>query len=172
LALKDVAGKQMIVAEKTRTHTLQDAEFAVWDLMIHSIDTALWLMDEPVTARSGRLVRDAAGNLLQGYLTVQSEHSQVQVITNMDANANLEQVTVQGAAARLTSGDLLQLTASTTAGTTITHRPDWEPVLETRGFAAITRAFLTAVAQGGPNPVSPESAIASHQACADLLRAE
>lgn len=169
VALKQVTGKQMIVAEKTRNHTLQDAEFAVWDLMIHSVDTALWLLDEPVTAQSGRLVRDAAGNLLQGYLSVQSVHSQVQVVTNMDAAANIEQVTVQGQTARVASDDLLQLTTSTTAGTTISHRPDWEPVLETRGFAELTRAFVTAVRDGGANPVSPESAIASHAACAELV---
>ncbi len=167
--LKAVAGKQTITSEKTRTHTLQDATFAVWDLMIHSVDTALWLMDEPVQAQRGRLVRDEAGNLRQGYLTVSGATSQVQVITNMDACANLEVVTVQGADVRRTSTDVLQLTENTTAGMTITHRPDWEPMLETRGFAPLTRAFLAAVRTGGENPVSPASAIASHQACAMLV---
>lgn len=170
--LKAVAGKQMIVAEKTRAHTLQNAEFAVWDLMIHSIDTALWLMDEPALQQSGRLVKDADGNLLQGYLTIYGAHSQVQVVTNMDAHANLENVTVQGASERLMSTDLLQLTRYGTGSVTTSHRADWEPMLETRGFAEITRAFLDAVANGGQNPVSPESSIASHAACAALLAAE
>ncbi len=169
VALKQLPNKQMIVAEKDREHTLQDAEFAVWDLMIHSVDTALWLMDEPVTGQTARVLRNDAGELLQGYLTVTGVHSQVQVITNMDAHANNELVTVQAADARMTSNDLLQLRVATTSGIQIQHRPDWEPTLETRGFAILTRAFLKAVSDGGANPVSPESAIASHAACAAIV---
>lgn len=169
--LKAVSDKQMIVAEKTRAHTQQPAEFAIWDLMIHSIDTALWLVDEPVIAQTTHVLVDAAGNLRQGYLDVASANSTARVITNMDAHANQEIVTVQGRAARGESRDLLQLATANTAGLTIAHRPDWEPMLETRGFAQLTKAFLTAVQTGGANPVAPDSAIASHAACAAVVEA-
>ena len=172
VTLKEVANKQMIVVEKTRKHTLQNAEFAVWDLMIHPIDTALWLLDEPVIAQQGRLVCDAAGNLLQGYLSLEGAHSQAMVITNMDANVNLETVTVQGAKERLVSTDLSQLSAMTTTQVATNHRPDWEPMLETRGFSELTRAFLKAVKSGGENPVSEVSAIASHVACGLLISSQ
>lgn len=169
VALKQLPNKQMIVAEKDREHTLQDAEFAVWDLMIHSVDTALWLMDEPVQTQMARVLRNAQGELLQGYFTATGAHSEVQVVTNMDAHANNELVTVQAKDARMTSNDLLQLRVATAAGIQIKHRPDWEETLETRGFAVLIRAFLNAVSTGGDNPVSPQSALASHAACAAIV---
>lgn len=168
-ALKQVAAKQMVTAEKTRLHTQQEAEFALWDLMIHPLDTALWLADEPLTPTALRVLTDEAGMLKQAYYIADGAQVHVTVTVNMDAHANLEQVTVQGADARLSSEDLLQLRNASTAQTSLQHRPDWEPVLETRGFAPLIRAFLTAVRTNGVNPVSPESVLASHRACALLV---
>lgn len=168
LLLKQVTGKQMVTAEKSRLHTKQDAEFALWDLMIHPLDTALWLAGEAVTPTALRVLTDDAGMLKQAYYVADGEHVHLAVTVNMDAHANLEQVTVQGADERLSSEDLLQLRRDDTASSTRVHRPDWEPVLETRGFAPLIRAFLQAVQDGGENPVSPESVLASHRAIAAL----
>lgn len=167
--LKQVAGKQMVTAEKSRQHTQQDAEFALWDLMIHPLDTALWLASEPVMPTALQVRTDTAGMLQQAYYVADGEHVHVAVTVNMDAHANLEQVTVQGVDERLSSEDLLQLRRDDTASSTLVHRPDWEPVLETRGFAPLIRAFLQAVQNSGTNPVSPESVLASHWACAALV---
>lgn len=169
VALKQKANKQLVVAEKTRAHTQQEAEFALWDLMIHPLDTALWLADEPVEQTALRVVMDEAGVLRQAYYVADGARTHVEAIVNMDAQANLEQVTVQAQQARLTSTDLLQLRTDASASSTAAHRPDWEPVLETRGFAPLIRAFLQAVSTGGANPVSPESVLVSHRACAALV---
>ena len=104
--LKALPDKRMLVAEKVREAGGQDPETAVFDLMIHMVDTGLFLLDEPLEHTSGRLTTTATGALAQGYLTVQTAHEQLEVITNMYGGVNLEQVTVQTTGQRASVTDL------------------------------------------------------------------
>ena len=167
--LKALPNKRSLVAEKVREAGGQDPETAVFDLMIHMVDTGLFLLDEPLEQTSGRIVTTATGALGQGYLVAQTAHEQLQVVTNMYGGVNLEQVTVQTTDQRVAVTDLSTKTVMATATTTATHFPDWTPTLEKRGFAPLIRAFLTAVATHGKNPVDPTSAITSHAVCRHLL---
>ncbi|AUI72175.1 Gfo/Idh/MocA family oxidoreductase [Companilactobacillus alimentarius] len=167
--LKQISDKRTIVSEKIREDALQPVGYAIFDLMIHSVDTAVYLMDEPIETFNNFLVtRD--GNLEQGYITLQGKKSQVQIITNMVGGSNLEQTTVQGLKTRQVVTNLNLLQTYQTGGVTQASRPDWENTLVTRGFDPIIRAFLEAVDNGGENPVSPESAILSHKLCYDLVK--
>lgn len=171
VALKETVGKQLVVADKTRVAEHQPAVEALWDLAIHPIDTALWLADEPVTASCLRVLTDPAGDLAQAYYAADGEVSRVEVRVNMLAGVNLEQVTVQAGSGRQVTTDLKQRQLWTPAGMTVQARSDWEPMLETRGFAPLIRAFVHAVACHEENPVSPASAIASHAATNRLVTA-
>ncbi|ETY75096.1 Gfo/Idh/MocA family protein [Lactiplantibacillus fabifermentans] len=167
--LKALPDKRYINAEKIRETGGQDPETAVFDLMIHTVDTGLYLLDEPLEATDGRIVTMPDGALGQGYFMAKTAHTQLQVVTDMYGGVNLEQTTVQGLTKRATVTDLNTITTLNTAQTQTTSFPDWTPTLEKRGFAPLTRAFLTAVATHGPNPVDPTSAITSHAVCRHLL---
>ena len=167
--LKAISDKRLIMVEKVRETSDQDVETAVFDLMIHSVDTGLFLLDEPLVTTTGRIVASADGKLEQGYFTAQTAHEQLQVVTNMRGGVNLETSTVQATAKRLMVSDLSRLTTYRTAEIQTTAFPDWTPTLEKRGFAPLIRAFLTAVATHGPNPVDPTTAITSHAVCRHLL---
>lgn len=144
--LKQIADKRTIVSEKIRENALQPAVFAIFDLMIHSVDTAAYLMDEDVKEVNNFLVTDDAGNLEQGYITLTGTKSQAQIVTNLS-----------------------QLETYQTGSVTQAARPDWETTLVTRGFDPSIKAFLNAVSSKGENPVSPESSILSHKLCYDLV---
>ena len=167
--LKAIPDKRLIMAEKVRETSDQDVETAVFDLMIHSVDTGLYLLDEPLESTTSRIVASADGKLEQGYFTAQTAHEQLQVVTNMRGGVNLETSTVQATSQRAMVSDLSSLTTYQTAKTQTTTFPDWTPTLEKRGFAPLIRAFLTAVTTHGPNPVDPTSAITSHAVCRHLL---
>ncbi|CAJ1193877.1 putative oxidoreductase (putative) [Companilactobacillus paralimentarius DSM 13238 = JCM 10415] len=167
--LKQIADKRTIVSEKIRENALQPTAFAIFDLMIHSVDTAVYLMDEPIQKVDNFLVTND-GNLEQGYITLTGAKSHVQVITNMVGGSNLEMTTVQGSKTRQVVTNLNLLQTYQTGAVTQTSRPDWENTLVTRGFDPITRAFLKAVTNNSENPVSPKSAILSHKLCYDLVK--
>lgn len=166
--LKQVTDKRTIVSEKIREEAHQPAAFAIFDLMIHSVDTAVYLMDEEVRDVNNFLVTKD-GNLEQGYITLTGTKSQAQIITNMTGGSNLELSTVQGSKMRQVVTNLGLLQTYQTGSITQTSRPDWENTLVTRGFDPIIKAFLKAVLEGSANPVSPESSILSHKLCYDLV---
>lgn len=168
--LKQIVDKRTIVSEKIRENALQPAAFAIFDLMIHSVDTAAYLMDEDVKTVNNFLVTDDDGNLEQGYITLTGTKSQVQVVTNMVGGSNLELSTVQGSQTRKVVTNLSQLETYQTGSVTQTTRPDWENTLVTRGFDPIIKAFLAAISTEGKNPVSPESSILSHKLCFNLVK--
>jgi len=166
--LKQIPDKQTIVSEKVRENAVQPTKFAIFDLMIHSVDTAAYLMDEDIEHVNNFLVTKD-GNLEQGYITLQGAKSQVQVITNMIGGSNLELSTVQSLKTRQVVTNLNLLQTYQTGTITQESRPDWENTLVTRGFDPIIRAFLEAVSNGLENPVSPESAILIHKLCVELV---
>ncbi|AYE37132.1 Gfo/Idh/MocA family oxidoreductase [Companilactobacillus zhachilii] len=166
--LKQITDKRTIVSEKIREEAVQPTAFAIFDLMIHSVDTAVYLLDEKVKTVNNFLVTKD-GNLEQGYITLNGSKSQAQIITNMVGGSNLELSTVQGLKTRQVVTNLNSLQTYQTGSVTQTSRPDWENTLVTRGFDPIIRAFLQAVSEGTANPVSPESAILSHKLCFNLV---
>lgn len=167
--LKEITDKRTIVAEKIREKAVQKADFAIFDLMIHSVDTAVYLLDEPVKQVNNFTVTND-GNLEQGYITLTGEKSRAQIITNMIGGSNLELATVQGTDTRQTVTNLSALETYQTSTITKNLRPDWEPTLVTRGFDPIIRSFLKAVSEKLSNPVSPETSLLSHKLCYDLVQ--
>ncbi|MFC6323718.1 Gfo/Idh/MocA family protein [Companilactobacillus baiquanensis] len=169
--LKKIPNKRMITVEKTRENVEQSVHKAIFDLAIHSVDTALYLMDEPVKKVNSRLILSDE-NLAQSYLEIEGEKSQVQVTTNMMSGLNLEQSVVQGNDKRAVVTNLSMLQRYSTGGIEMISRPDWEQNLVTRGFKTIIISFLNSVSEKLENPVSPESSILSHETCYKIVHSK
>lgn len=162
----------VIKVEKNRADTEQAVQFAVFDLMIHAVDTALFIAGIDASEELTCQYQVLADNDLLQYcaLTIQTAQKNIVASINMQAGANLEISEVQQAAATQRLTDLTQLQTMTTAGVQTEEFPDWTPTLERRGFGPIIRAFVNAVANPEhPNPVSPASSLLSHRLCQNLL---
>lgn len=166
--LKKISNKRMITVEKTREDVEQTVDQAIFDLAIHSIDTAFYLMDEPIEATRSRLVLKD-DKLAQMYFDAETKDSHIQVVTNMISGLNLEQSVVQGESQRSIVTNLSNLEKYTTGGVQQFSRPDWEQNLVTRGFKEIIMEFLRAVSEKLENPVSPKSSILSHETCYKIV---
>lgn len=166
--LKRISNKRMITVEKTREDVEQTVDQAIFDLAIHSIDTAFYLMDESIeTTRSRLVLKD--DKLAQMYFDAETKNSHIQVVTNMISGLNLEQSVVQGESQRSVMTNLSSLEEYTTGGVQQLSRPDWEQNLVTRGFKEIIMEFLRAVSEKLENPVSPKSSILSHETCYKIV---
>ncbi|MCH4009815.1 Gfo/Idh/MocA family protein [Companilactobacillus sp.] len=169
--LKDLTDKRTITVEKTRTKVLQKPKDAIFDLAIHSVDTALYLLDDQkIDSTQTRIVTDSEGNLAQYYLTIDAENTRINVTTNMESGVNLEKSTVQSTTERASVINLNLLEKYQSDSIQQFHRPDWEDTLYTRGFEPMIMAFLSAVTGKTENPISPESAILSHRICTESLK--
>ncbi len=162
----------VVKVEKNRNNTEQPVKFAIFDLMIHAVDTALFVGHFQTNIDLNCQYQISQSNNMLQYcaITVQSQRKIMTASINMQAGANLEITEVQQPACTQRLSNLTKLQTVTAAGTQVTNFPDWTPTLERRGFAPLIRAFVAAVENPDhPNPVSPESSLLSHRLCQNLL---
>lgn len=168
--LIDMPEKNLITVTKNRVASPQPPKEAVFDLLIHPLDTALALAGFPSdpTARY-TMHADKDGALEQASVAFMGSGMRGEASINMVAGTNLEEATVGTPNGLFRVQDLA--TSHTYHGTSHTEiaSPDWQPMLETRGFAPLVRAFFDAVANSGENPVAPATSRLTHQLLCDMV---
>lgn len=167
--LQAVPNKNVIEVVKNRVADRQAPTEAIFDLLIHPLDTALMLAGFPTDIKPRYSMHaDQDGNLQQATISFGVNGMRVEAGINLVAGADLEEATVSATAGVYRVQDLAQLTAYTKAGETRTKAPDWEPTLTTRGFAPLVKAFVKAVAEQTDNPIAPESSRLTHRVLAEM----
>ena len=166
-AMKNVSDKNTIIVQKHRANALQETRFALFDMMSHVVDTALYLMDEPIRDISFHGTTND-GFLQHAQITLTSAGCTTIAIMNMQSGANTERVDVMSPSGHHVVENMDALAIHTPG--TITMKPfgDWTTTLYKRGFETMVDAFLTSIRPGNTNPVSPESVILVHTLLHDL----
>ncbi|MCI1986648.1 MAG: Gfo/Idh/MocA family oxidoreductase [Lactobacillus sp.] len=162
--------KNLIQVTKNRVAHPQAPQDAIFDLLIHPLDTALALAGFPSdpTARYA-LHADKDGNVEQASVTIMANGIRGEAAINLVAGTNLEEATVASSEGLFRVDDLATSHTYRGDSETVVAAPDWQPMLETRGFAPMIRAFLTAVTDSGDNPVLPETSRLTHQLLSDMV---
>ncbi len=169
--LNHLPDKQLINITKTRVATSQPTPFAIYDLMIHTIDTALFLADSLGTNYKIRpyCQQDANGNLQLAQLTIETPRQLISATLNMQSGTNQEIASLQTPHGLFTVDNLTRYTTQAAEDSRIQTAADWTPTLETRGFAPMIDAFITVLETNGANPVPPESSLLTHQLCHEMV---
>jgi len=169
-ALAQLDNKNAINVVKTRTKDLEATKFALFDLMIHPVDTALYLAGFPEPKNVHYSLHESPEhNLEQASVTFTGNGLRAEARVNMLAGANYEEATVEAATEIGRSINLSQYQEFKGQRQQLTPAPDWQPTLVTRGFDPLVQAFVSAVANHGVNPVSAQSSLTSHKIVADLV---
>lgn len=159
--LKTVA-KNHIHVQKNRISQSQPTRYALYDLMIHPVDTALYLLDEPIISVEYH-VREDAGMLVQADIRFHTQHCLAQASCNMQAGVNLERIDVLGEDGYHSLENLDQYQHIEHDRKTIHAFSDWEDTLVKRGFAPMIDDFLECAAHDRPSLiVNAESVKQSH----------
>lgn len=165
--LKEIPDKNMIFVQKTRPSVSDTVGTGVYDLFIHVLDTAIFLLDGPILDTAFSLTEEN-GMLRNCVVQLKTAKSICLASINYDSGANAETAEVHSPTG---IHRVLNLTEyEITNGSHLTKQPfgDWEPVLERRGFAPLIRAFIAGV-KDGKNPIDPESALFSHRLCHQIV---
>ncbi|MEG0288594.1 MAG: Gfo/Idh/MocA family oxidoreductase [Carnobacterium sp.] len=168
--LKEVPDKNMLFVQKTKPNSSGTVKFAVYDMFIHVVDTALYLLDGPVTVTSYQ-VTEENGELKNCILHLATATTVCVASMNYVSGANHESVEVHSPTGMHRVVNLTDYQSDVAGKQTVDPFGDWEPTLEKRGFAPLIRLFLAAV-QSGKNPVSLESTLLSHQLCHQIISGE
>lgn len=161
--LKALPHKRQIIAQKNRMHPKQLVKFHLFDMMIHMVDTTLYLLDDDIINVDYRVKALPDGKLQRAMIIFETVTTTAVVSINMEAGAHTETLEVQTIEGTYTVDNLVALTKNEKGCITQVGFGDWESTLVKRGFNGLIMAFLEAVESKRESAVATsQSSIASH----------
>lgn len=169
--LRNFSDKQEISAIKNRPRELSTLDFQAYDLLIHSLDTALYLLNQPVDDISYD-VKYQNDTLQTAKIILKTSQTTAVAGISLQTGNDLEEIRLTTSDAIAAVNDLNSLSLRQNSHDQTILPDKWEPMLTTRGFAPLIQAFINAVVTSGENPVSLESVYQSHRIISELLQAQ
>lgn len=166
--LKEIPDKKMIFIQKDRVNNDEEVRFAIYDLFIHILDTALFLLDDPIVSSQSHIVQEK-GKLKRIWLNLETKNTSAIISMNYEAGAKQEKIEVQSLAGIQRVTDLTELENLNSKQTVIERFGDWEGTLDKRGFSPLIERFISGVTSG-KNPVSLASSLATHELCEKIVQ--
>lgn len=168
--LKAKPDKRRIVVEKNDVNGSGDLQFKLFDLFIHPLDTALYLLDDqPLSGSYAYYLEN--DQLSQVHVTLQTAQTAVVVSMNLQSGSRRELMEVQTPQATYQAKNLEELRTFTANQEIVEGFGSWDTTLYKRGFESIVEEFFQAL-ENKKNPVSPSSSLLSHWICHQILHAE
>ncbi len=165
---KNITQKNMILVQKHREHADQDVKFALFDMMIHVVDTLVYLMDTPIVSHHIRGVTEA-GILSHAHLELHGDHVTGMATINMHSGGRSEVVEVMSPTGFYRCVDMNELLIHSDQGHHTERFGDWVPTLEKRGFVQIVDHFIECVKTGKQSDIfTLDDALITHQLVHDI----
>ncbi|GAB2501639.1 Gfo/Idh/MocA family oxidoreductase [Alkalibacterium psychrotolerans] len=168
--LSEIPDKNQLIVQKNQIDKTDfSVRFRIYDMMIHSIDTAVFLMNDTNTTVLNSEVIEVNGAFKRASVILKSSHQTAYVSINNEAGAKRETVELQSPAGTYTVENLSQMTTYSAEGSLTKTAGDWTETLEVRGFLPLIQSFVTMIEEGTELPVSYESVLLSHQICEEII---
>ena len=167
--LKEQKDKHLLILQKHRIADPQPLKFVVYDLFLHLVDTAVYLLDEEIEELQARgVVKD--GLLYQAHLTLHTKNTVATLHMDLTSGVNQERYQLISPEGNYELKELTQLT-QVTQEAVVEHRGnDWATILHKRGFEPMLLAFLAAL-RGAQVDLRQDKVLKSHELCSAFLQA-
>jgi len=161
--------KRMLFLEKNQEFNSEETAFEIFDVFLHLVDTAIYLLDDPVQTFYSD-IRETKQYLETALLKLETKQSTAILSMDTKSGSNQEnyQVTSEKGTHRLTN-----LTKYITQKENIEQVEtfgDWENTLVKRGFYPMIQAFLMALKTRSTTDLRQENVYDSHKICAEILK--
>lgn len=166
--LKAIPDKQMILLQKNRVSAQQATDFVIYDLFLHVLDTAVYLIDEPIGHVQTRIIEEN-GMLKRAILHLETEKTTVICTMDLLSGANTETFEVTSPTGTYRLENLTNLTVKTAEQTVVKELGDWTPTLEKRGFYQMVTAFIQGVNDPANANLKQAAIYSSHELCGEML---
>lgn len=168
--LKKVPDKRLIQLQKNRVAAQETTEFVIYDLFLHLIDTAVYLLDEPIL-RTNYQIRETKEYLDFAILQLETAHQTAILTMDLASGANTERYQITSRSGIYEVSELTELTIQQAPELKIETFGDWENTLVKRGFEPMIQAFLTEIKKEKPdlNALKQQQIVQSHALCEEML---
>ena len=169
-SIKELPNKRVITLEKNRIFEEYSPEFVVYDLLLHLIDTAVYLLDSSGVKLVSSTLK---GSDVLEYATVQLEADDTTVFISMDmkSGANTEMYRGTSKEGIVTVTNLVNVTHQKEGTVTQLPQSDWATTLYKRGFVSMVTEFFEALETGNRRQLKQEHVLLSHEICQQILKA-
>lgn len=170
-AVFEAPGKSMIIYQKNRVNDPADIRKFVYDDYIHVVDTARYLLNEPVEAINVFAKKNAED--LYTNLNVVLHAGSKLAVTFMSrvSGGNEEILQAMSPESEYRVRNLAEF--EQIKGNVRIQKPfgDWRTTLYKRGFVQIVEAFLDSVKHHKEEPISKADALETHRICEKIVQA-
>jgi len=166
--LKQVQRKHIIHLQKNEPDHAMDTQYGIYDLFIHLVDTAVYLLDDEIMSVHSK-IREEKGQMV--YAQMQLSTATTECILSMDlmSGGKMERYQVSSPKQTLILDQLTELTIKQGRTEAIHRFGDWTTTLEKRGFEQLVLTFIAAL-KGEETDLHQENVLLSHELCEQMLR--
>lgn len=167
--LAEIKEKNMLIVQKNQVKgTDFSIRYRIYDMMIHPIDTAVFLMNDQEMEIVDSEVVEVNSQFKRAWVLLRSSQTTALVSINNESGAKRETLEVQSPSGTYMVENLTELSKYDTSGMLNQSANDWIETLEKRGFKPMIKAYLDALESGSAVPVTLESALISHEICEEI----
>lgn len=143
-------------------------QFGIYDLFIHLVDTAVYLLDDEIMSVRSK-IREEDGQMV--YAQMQLSTATTECILSMDfmSGGKMERYQVSSPKQTMILNQLTDLTIRRGLVEEAQRFGDWTTTLEKRGFEQLVISFLAAL-KGEEADLRQENILLSHELCEQMLR--
>lgn len=166
--LKQVQRKHIIHLQKNEPDHAMDTQYGIYDLFIHLVDTAVYLLDDEIMSVHSK-IREEKGQMV--YAQMQLSTATTECILSMDlmSGVKMERYQVSSPKQTMILDQLTELTIKQGRTEAIHRFGDWTTTLEKRGFEQLVLTFIAAL-KGEETDLHQENVLLSHELCEQMLR--
>lgn len=167
--LKAQKGKRMLFLQKNQIANDSLTSFEIFDVFLHLVDTAVYLLDDPVQTFSSD-IRETKQHLETAILKLETKQTTALLTMDNKSGAKLEnyQLSTEQESYRL--ANLTTFISQKKTQEQVETFNDWENTLVKRGFYPMVQAFLSALQTRTVAGLRQENIYPSHKICAEMLK--
>lgn len=166
--LKAVPDKRILHLSKNRIANSRKVDFEIFDLFLHLVDTAVYLLDEPIEQMTSHIQTLPDSLLSFASMTLQTKNSLAHLTMDMYSGANQERYSVTSKQGTYQVDNLVDWQEMRNNQLKQSTFSDWDTTLYKRGFETVVEDFLELLLTDAPIQ-KQETSLLSHQLCAEML---
>ncbi|MDT2674513.1 Gfo/Idh/MocA family protein [Enterococcus dongliensis] len=166
--LKQLEQKRVIHLEKNEPDHGMATQYGIYDLFIHLVDTAVYLLDDEIMSVHSK-IREENGKMVYAQMQLSTATSECLLSMDLMSGGKMERYHVSSSKQTMIVDQLTDLAIKRGQKEEIQRFGDWTTTLEKRGFEQLVQHFIAAL-KGKDVDLRQKNVLLSHELCAQMLQ--
>lgn len=166
--LKQLTQKRVIHLEKNEPDHAMAVQYGIYDLFIHLVDTAVYLLDDEIMSVHSK-IREENGQMVYAQMQLSTATSECLLSMDLMSGGKMERYQVNSPKQTMILEQLTDLTIKRGQKEEVQRFGDWTTTLEKRGFEQLVLQFIAAL-KGKDVDLRQADVSLSHELCEQMLQ--